>query len=109
MTHRIFTSRSEYKNRDEAISVDSIRSHFPALQRQLNDLPVAYFDGPGGTQVPRAVIDAMVDYLAHRQHALELSDEGRNRCDHRERAAGARKPRTTVEFQILWTIPLRSW
>ena len=28
-------------------------------------MPVAYFDGPGGTQVPRAVVDAMADYLLH--------------------------------------------
>ena len=28
-------------------------------------IPVAYFDGPGGTQVPNVVIDAMTDYLAH--------------------------------------------
>ena len=27
--------------------------------------PVAYFDGPGGTQVPLAVVDAMADYLLH--------------------------------------------
>jgi cysteine desulfurase family protein (TIGR01976 family) len=30
-----------------------------------NGRRVAYFDGPGGTQVPRAVADAMVDYLYH--------------------------------------------
>ena len=46
-------------------SVDEIRSHFPALNRKQNGYPVAYFDGPGGTQVPRAVADAMVDYLYH--------------------------------------------
>jgi cysteine desulfurase family protein (TIGR01976 family) len=45
--------------------VDEIRSHFPALERQENGQPVAYFDGPGGTQVPRAVVDAMADYLYH--------------------------------------------
>jgi cysteine desulfurase family protein (TIGR01976 family) len=28
-------------------------------------VPVAYFDGPGGTQVPREVVDAMTDYLFH--------------------------------------------
>jgi cysteine desulfurase family protein (TIGR01976 family) len=28
-----------------------------------NGVPVAYFDGPGGTQVPQAVVDAMSDYL----------------------------------------------
>jgi cysteine desulfurase family protein (TIGR01976 family) len=40
-----------------------IREQFPALERVHNGFPVAYFDGPGGTQVPRRVVDAMVDYL----------------------------------------------
>jgi cysteine desulfurase family protein (TIGR01976 family) len=43
--------------------VTSLRSHFPALERRHNGHPVAYFDGPGGTQVPRQVVDAMSDYL----------------------------------------------
>lgn len=43
----------------------AIRSHFPALDRIHNGNPVAYFDGPGGTQVPRDVVEAMVDYLYH--------------------------------------------
>jgi cysteine desulfurase family protein (TIGR01976 family) len=30
-----------------------------------NGAPVAYFDGPGGTQVPRGVVEAMSDYLYH--------------------------------------------
>ena len=46
-------------------SVDEIRMHFPALERRHEGHPVAYFDGPGGTQVPRAVVDAMTDYLLH--------------------------------------------
>lgn len=46
-------------------STETIRSHFPALQRQHNGFPVAYFDGPGGTQVPRQVAEAMSDYLLH--------------------------------------------
>ena len=46
-------------------SVDEIRAHFPALQRTHADIPVAYFDGPGGTQVPRAVADAITSYLFH--------------------------------------------
>lgn len=46
-------------------SVDEIRSHFPALKRIHNGLPVAYFDGPGGTQAPQSVGDAMLDYLYH--------------------------------------------
>ena len=46
-------------------SVEAIRGRFPALERRQAGHPVAYFDGPGGTQVPRDVIDAMADYLAH--------------------------------------------
>jgi cysteine desulfurase family protein (TIGR01976 family) len=46
-------------------SVDAIRAQFPALQRQHRGRPVAYFDGPGGTQVPRGVTEAMADYLLH--------------------------------------------
>ncbi len=42
-----------------------IRAHFPALERMHNGFPVAYFDGPGGTQVPRSVAAAMTDYLFH--------------------------------------------
>lgn len=46
-------------------STSTIRSHFPALERVHHGHPVAYFDGPGGTQVPRAVVEAMTDYLFH--------------------------------------------
>src|SRR5689334_22049011 len=45
--------------------VTEIRSHFPALERIHNGFPVAYFDGPGGTQVPRYVVEQMSDYLYH--------------------------------------------
>lgn len=48
-----------------ARTVDAIRADFPALERQHAGHPVAYFDGPGGTQVPLAVADAMRDYLLH--------------------------------------------
>src|SRR5258706_886713 len=43
--------------------VEEIRAHFPALERRFNGHSVAYFDGPGGTQVPRSVVEAMNDYL----------------------------------------------
>ena len=46
-------------------NLDAIRAQFPALDRVHNGNPVAYFDGPGGTQVPRSVVEAMVDYLYH--------------------------------------------
>src|SRR6188472_602221 len=44
-------------------SVEEIRCQFPALKRTHNGCPVAYFDGPGGTQVPSSVVEAMNDYL----------------------------------------------
>ncbi|HEV7745529.1 MAG TPA: cysteine desulfurase-like protein [Pyrinomonadaceae bacterium] len=46
-------------------STTDIRASFPALARTHNNQPVAYFDGPGGTQVPRQVVEAMTDYLYH--------------------------------------------
>ena len=47
------------------ISAEEIRRCFPALGRICNGYPVAYFDGPGGTQVPRTVVEAMNNYLYH--------------------------------------------
>ena len=41
----------------------NVRRDFPALERRYEGTPVAYFDGPGGTQVPRQVVEAMNDYL----------------------------------------------
>ena len=39
------------------------RSRFPALTRTIGGQPVAFFDGPGGSQVPQSVIDAVGRYL----------------------------------------------
>ncbi|MBZ5668314.1 MAG: cysteine desulfurase-like protein [Acidobacteriia bacterium] len=41
-----------------------VRPQFPALGIKVNGYPAAFFDGPGGTQVPQQVIDAMSAYLA---------------------------------------------
>lgn len=46
-------------------TVETIRDQFPALKRLQNGYPVAYFDGPGGTQVPRPVVDAISEHLYH--------------------------------------------
>ena len=48
---------------ERALDVSAIRGAFPALERVHEGRPVAYFDGPGGTQVPRVVAEAMSDYL----------------------------------------------
>ena len=47
----------------QVASTAEIRAHFPALGRRVDGQAVAYFDGPGGTQVPRGVAEAMTDYL----------------------------------------------
>jgi len=41
------------------------RAEFPALARIIHGKPAVYLDGPAGSQVPRRVIDAIADYLAH--------------------------------------------
>ena len=41
-----------------------IRSKFPALLRQQGGRPVVWADGPGGTQVPASVIEAMSGVLS---------------------------------------------
>ncbi|MCA1642248.1 MAG: aminotransferase class V-fold PLP-dependent enzyme [Acidobacteria bacterium] len=59
------TNPQTQKSAPRVAPVPEIRSHFPALGRVHNGEPVAYFDGPGGTQVPRAVGDRLADYLYH--------------------------------------------
>src|SRR6187549_3117740 len=43
--------------------VDALRAEFPALARQHDGRPVVFLDGPGGTQVPQRVIDAVSGYF----------------------------------------------
>jgi cysteine desulfurase family protein (TIGR01976 family) len=57
-SEQVKTSRSP-----SVASVEEIRGYFPALDRKHNGFPVAYFDGPGGTQIARPVVEAMNDYL----------------------------------------------
>jgi cysteine desulfurase family protein (TIGR01976 family) len=46
-----------------AFDVSSVREQFPALQRMVGGQAAAYLDGPGGTQVPESVIDAMAGFM----------------------------------------------
>jgi cysteine desulfurase family protein (TIGR01976 family) len=46
-----------------ALDLASIRAQFPSLAQTVNSLPAAFLDGPGGTQVPQRVIDAIANYL----------------------------------------------
>jgi cysteine desulfurase family protein (TIGR01976 family) len=45
-----------------AFDVAALRQRFPALSLEQDGRPIAFFDGPGGTQVPETVIDAVARY-----------------------------------------------
>jgi cysteine desulfurase family protein (TIGR01976 family) len=45
------------------LNLNWVRSQFPALTQTIAGTYPAFFDGPGGTQVPQAVIDAISHYL----------------------------------------------
>jgi cysteine desulfurase family protein (TIGR01976 family) len=51
-----------------ALDVVWVRSQFPALAQTISahsrQPPAVFLDGPGGTQVPQRVIDAIADYLS---------------------------------------------
>ena len=47
-----------------ALDLTSIRAQFPSLSQTVNGHPAAFLDGPGGTQVPQRVIDAISNYLS---------------------------------------------
>jgi cysteine desulfurase family protein (TIGR01976 family) len=40
-----------------------VRADFPVFERRIGGRSIAFFDGPGGSQVPRQVGDAVRDYL----------------------------------------------
>jgi cysteine desulfurase family protein (TIGR01976 family) len=46
------------------LDVTSLRRQFPGLQRLREEKTPVFFDGPGGTQVPQRVIEALVSYLS---------------------------------------------
>jgi cysteine desulfurase family protein (TIGR01976 family) len=48
-----------------ALDLAWIRQQFPALALEVAGAPAVFFDGPGGTQVPQRVIDAVSEYYIH--------------------------------------------
>ncbi len=56
--------------------VETVRSRYTALQRRL-----AFFDGPGGTQCPDSVIDAIAGYLRHDNANVGAPYETSSRTD----------------------------
>src|SRR5579872_128489 len=47
------------------LDLDWARAQFPSLATKVNGLPATFLDGPGGTQVPRQVIEAISNHLIH--------------------------------------------
>jgi cysteine desulfurase family protein (TIGR01976 family) len=47
----------------DALDLDWVRAQFPSLSQTVDGQPATFLDGPGGTQVPQRVIDAISDYL----------------------------------------------
>jgi cysteine desulfurase family protein (TIGR01976 family) len=45
-----------------SFDVEALRRRFPALSIEQDGRPIALFDGPGGTQVPESVINAVATY-----------------------------------------------
>ncbi len=46
-----------------ALDLDWVRAQFPSLSQTVHRQPATFLVGPGGTQVPQRVIDAISDYL----------------------------------------------
>ncbi len=51
------------KEAASSLDLQYVRSQFPSLTQTVNGQPAIFMDGPGGTQVPHRVIDAISDYL----------------------------------------------
>lgn len=82
--------------------VDAIRAQFPACKLEIAGAPIAYLDGPGGTQVPQPVLDAMVGYMVNDN----ANEDGNFRASTMARYTEetARAPRRTS-----WAARSRRW
>jgi cysteine desulfurase family protein (TIGR01976 family) len=98
-----------------ALDISRLRSQFPSLSQTVAGQPAVFLDGPGGTQVPQRVIDAISGYLknsnantcgayATSQHTNAKIAEARAAmadffgCDHDEVVFGPNM--TTLTFAI---------
>jgi len=53
------------KDATTAFDIDWVRSQFPSLAQIVDGHSAVFLDGPGGTQVPQRVIDAVSEYFGH--------------------------------------------
>jgi len=63
MTFSLLESSQLTPKTTKPLDLDWVRSQFPSLAREVNGRSAAFLDGPGGTQVPQRVIDAISGYL----------------------------------------------
>ena len=56
-----------------AFPIEDVRSRFPGLQRVVNGHRAIFFDGPGGSQAPESVGDAVRHYLMHQNANIGMS------------------------------------
>ena len=87
------------------LDVAALRSEFPALALEHDGRRVVYLDGPGGTQVPQRVIDAVTDYYrtsnANNGGAFATSQRSDERiADAREAVADFVNARTSAEIKF---------
>ena len=79
-----------------------LRALFPSLGQQVAGRTAVFLDGPGGTQVPRAVMEAMTAYLSRdnantggpfitSQRTVEAVAAARRETAHFLNAAAARR------------------
>ncbi len=96
--------------------IEQIRSRFPGLNRQVNGQQAIFFDGPGGSQSPESVGDAVKHYLLHQNANVgmsfatsketdELIEETMRACadligcdDHREIVFGQNMTSLTIQL-----------
>lgn len=64
---------------EQPYPIEKIREEFPAVQRIENDYFVGYFDGPGGTQVTKTVIESMSNYMKN-----GVANKGGESCTSKE-------------------------
>lgn len=91
--------------RSARTTVTDRRSDFPSLKRKVNGFPLAYFDGPAGTQVPEPVIEAMSSYYHtsnSNTHGQFITTKETDRLIHESRTVlatflGAANP-STISF-----------
>ena len=96
-------------------NVQALREEFPALQQRFADRPIAFFDGPGGTQVHGSVIEATARYYTEANSNAHGQFEFSRRTDTTVDAAraamadfvNARRPEEIVFGPAMTTLTFR--